>query len=167
MNENATTVLDAVREMNYIRLSNQVADITGPDSETSEGARFVSLVRDALVEALEWKVENDDVDLAQAARIVREDSHELADAAVPVYTHNRWLTFADLAAWQVDVSEYASGDQDMTTLAGIALYEVARQLVDELCQFVEEQWYELEDQGEDDDEPDDTQDVALDADPGE
>ena len=163
MNENATTVLAAVREMNYIRLSNMVADTTGPDSETSEGARFLTLVRDAMLESLEWKVDHDDVDLAQAARILRDDSHELADGAVPVYTHNRWLTFADLAAWQIDVSEYTGGGEDMTTLAGIALYEVARVLVDELCDYVETTYLELTDEGE----QDDTEDAALDADPGE
>lgn len=162
MNPNTTTVLDTVREMTFYALANYVADIAGPDGETSPGAKFLTQVRDAVIEALEWKVENDDPDLAHAARVLRDDSHELADAAVPIYTHTRWETFTDLAAWQVDVSEYAGGGEDMTTLAGIALYEVARQLVDELCEYVETYWAELED-----DEQDDTEDEELDSDSGE
>jgi hypothetical protein len=162
MNQNTMATLTDVREMTHYALANRVSDIAGPDSETSPGAVFLLRVRDALVEALEWKVENDDPDLAHAARVLRDDSHELADAAVPVYTHDRWLAFTDLAAWQVDVSEYTGGTEDMTTLAGIALYEVARQLVDEVCEFIETQWAELEDAGE---EPE--QDAELDSDSGE
>lgn len=163
MNPNTITTLDSVREMNHYGLANSIADVSGPDSDTSPGARFLLRVRDAIVEALEWKVENDDPDLAHAARVLRDDSHELADAAVPVYTYDRWQTFTDLGAWQVDVSEYAGGGEDMTTLAGIALYEVARQLVDEVCERVETQWAELEDAGEDTSE----QDAELDSDSSE
>jgi hypothetical protein len=163
MNPNTTTTLDDVREMNHFALANAVNDVAGPDSDTSPGALFLGRVRDAIIETLEWKVENDDPDLAHAARVLRDDSHELADAAVPVYTHDRWLTFTDLAAWQVDVSEYAGGGEDMTQLAGIALYEVARQLVDEICDRVETQWLELEDSGEDTTE----QDAELDSDSSE
>lgn len=160
MNANTTTTLDAVREMNYIHLANNVADIAGPDSETSEGAKFLTLVRDAVLEALEWKVEHEDPDLAHAARVLRDDSHELADAAVPVYTYPRWLTFVDLAAWQIDIEDYGPSS-DMTERAGVALYEVARILTDALCEYVETYWLELEDGGEEDTE----QDAELDDDP--
>jgi hypothetical protein len=162
MNPNTVTTLDSVREMNYIHLSNNVADIAGPDGEDSPGAKFLTLVRDAVIEALEWKVENDDPDLAHAARVLRDDSHELADAAVPVYTYQRWQTFVDLGAWQIDIGDYGSSE-DMTTQAGVALYEVARILTDSLCEYVETYWSELQDEGE----QDDTEDVALDADSGE
>jgi hypothetical protein len=162
MNPNTTTTLDAVREMNHIVLSNYVADIAGPDSETSDGAKFLTRVRDAVVEALEWKVENDDPDLAHAARVLRDDSHELSDGAVPIYTYQRWLTFVDLAAWQIDIDDYGSSE-DMTGQAGVALYEVARILTDELCQYVETTWSDLEDPGE----QDDTEDAELDSDSSE
>lgn len=161
MNENTTTVLDSVREFNYIHLANDVADIAGPDSETSEGAKFLVRVRDALVEALEWRVEHDDDgDLARAAAYIREESHELSDGAVPIYTYERWLTFVDLAAWNVDISEYGE-TEDMTSAAGVALYEVARTLIDALCEYVGTYWSELQDEGEQDDD----EDQELDADP--
>lgn len=169
MNENVTTVLDTVRELTRHRLANMVADIGGPDADDSPGAVFLSHVRDAVIEALEWKVENGDGDLAHAAVVLRDDSHELADAAVPVYTYQRWTTFVDLAAWQIDISEYSAGE-DMTDRCGVALYEVARLLVDELCQHVETTWFELDDDGEGDvtdDEQDDAADEELDGDSGE
>ena len=164
MNPNTTTALNDVREMTVYTLANYVSDITGNTvTEGSPGAKFLGHVRDAVIEALEWKAENNDQDLAHAAGVLRDDSHELADAAVPVYTYDRWITFVDLTAWQVDVSEYTGGGEDMTTLAGIALYEVARQLVDQLCDYVESTWNDLEDLGE----QDDTEDEELDADSGE
>lgn len=162
MNPNTVTTLDSVREMNYIHLANNVADIAGPDAEDSPGAKFLIHVRDAVIEALEWKVENNDPDLAHAARVLRDDSHELADAAVPVYTYERWLTFVDLGAWNVDIDDYGSSE-DMTGQAGVALYEVARMLTDELCEYVETMWAELEDEGE----QDDAEDEELDSDSGE
>jgi hypothetical protein len=163
MNENTTTVLDAVREMTHYSLANNAADISSPDSDTSPGAKFLGRVRDSVIESLEWKVEHDtDGDLAQAARALREDSHELADGAVPVYTYERWQTFVDLTAWQVDITEFGE-TEDMTSAAGVALYEVARVLTDALCEYVETYWSELEDTGEQDDD----QDQDLDADPSE
>lgn len=161
MNENTTTVLSEVRELNYIHLANEVSDITGPNDESSDGAKFLTLVRDALVEALEWRVEHDDDgDLSRSAQYLKEESHELADGAVPVYTYNRWLTFVDLAAWQIDISEYGESE-DMTSAAGVALYEVARILIDALCDQVLERWFDLQDDGEQDDD----EDQDLDADP--
>jgi hypothetical protein len=160
---NTTTVLDAVREMTVHALANNVSDISGPDEVNSPGAQFLDRVRDAVIESLEWKTQNDDVDLAHAARRLREDSHELADGAVPIYTFNRWETFVDLGAWQVDIEEYRGGGEDMTQLAGIALYEVARTLTDSLCEYVETYFSELEDEGE----QDDTEDEELDSTPGE
>lgn len=158
MNPNTTTTLDAVREMTHFALANDVADIGVPDADDSPGSKFLGRVRDAVIEALEWKVENDDPDLAHAARVLRDDSHELADAAVPVYTYERWQTFTDLTAWNIDISEYGLSD-DMTERAGVALYEVARLLTDELCQYVETTWLELE--------LDTEQDAELDDDSGE
>lgn len=161
MNQNTTAVLDAVREMTYASLANDVPDIAGPDSETSAGANFLKRVRDALVENLEWRVEHEDEILPHAAVRLRDDTHEVADGAVPVYTFERWTTFVDLAAWQVDVSEYGMTGNDLTAMAGVALYEVARTLLDALCEYVETSWYELEDEGE----QDDSEDQDLDSDP--
>ncbi len=75
--------------------------------------------------------------------------HEMADALVPVYTWERWRVFTDLAAWQTDIDEYGAEGQDMTELAGIALYEVARTL---LSALIEEDEEEDERTRQDDDE---------------
>src|SRR5690349_18792931 len=101
MNPNTTTTLDAVRELHHYDLADKVADVLDPDAKDSPGSNFLTRVRDAVIEALEWKVENDDPDLAHAARVLRDDSHELADGAVPVMTYERWQTFVDLGAWQI------------------------------------------------------------------
>jgi hypothetical protein len=150
---NTTQVLADLRDKTFYSLANDVPDIAGPDSEISAGAKFLMRVRDSVVEALEWQTENDGRDLARAAEHLREDSHELADGSVPVYTYDRWLTFVDLAAWNVDIEDYGSSE-DMTGQAGVALYEVARTLVDALCEWVQETWADLHDEGEQDDDKD-------------
>jgi hypothetical protein len=153
MTENSTQVLADLKERTSFSLAND-AGVTCPDDLDSAGATFLMGVRDSLIESLEWKVEHeDDGNLARAARKIREDSHELADGAVPVYTYQRWLTFVDLAAWNVDIDDYGRLE-DMTGQAGVALYEVARALVDELCDWVETTWSELEDEGEQDEDED-------------
>lgn len=96
--------------------------ISGPDTSESAGARFLTRVRDALLEALE-----------HAESCEAQDTHddlvwEVSDGAVPIYTHERWLAFVDLAAYQEDTTELGSGTHDLTELAGVALYVIAERL---------------------------------------
>lgn len=105
----------------------KLADMAGaasPDSKTSPGAEFLTGVAESFQEA----VDNGWFD---------EDSvHEIADGAVPVYTHEMWKTFVDLAAWQEDVEH---DDLDMTAQAGMALYQIAQRLVEALAAEREEE----------------------------
>lgn len=104
----------------------RLAGVSDPDSLESAGAKWLTRVHDSAVEICEYSTDAitvDDVDDA---------IHEQADSLVPVYTHHRWQVFADLAAYEVDVADLVGGGEDMTTLAGFALYEVARTLLAEL-----------------------------------
>lgn len=109
------------------------ADTHSPDSLTSVGAGFLDTVRVATLEAVEngsGVREEDDSDTA----------HELADSCVPVYTYTTWQVFTDLCAWQEEdeAGELAGDEPDMTRRAMIALYVIARRLVDALLSEVRE-----------------------------
>lgn len=105
----------------------RLAECAGPDSESSPGAKFLVLVEDSFIEAVEY-----DRFPAEGDEWPSDVVHEIADGCVPVYTHDRWVTFVDLAAYQEDVSELAGGGEDMTTLAAYALYQIAYRLAAEL-----------------------------------
>lgn len=96
----------------------RLAGCADPDTHESAGADFLRRVERDTLEALDDRGDDDRGDLA----------HEVADSAVPIYTHERWQVFVDLAAYQQDVSDLAGGSEDLTTLAGYALYEIARNL---------------------------------------
>lgn len=108
---------------------NQLARMAGcgdPDTADSAGSRFLFSVRDAVADA----IDNDEMD--------EDTAHEIADSAPDVYTHQRWLEFVDLAAYQEDVSEYGPTDDDLTRLAGVALYAIAERLVAALVEEVDQ-----------------------------
>lgn len=90
-----------------------------PDGyEPSPGARFLRGVEDDTLEALTDGRWDDDGDAA----------HEIADSAVPVYTHERWATFVDLGAYNEDARELGADADDMTAAAGVCLYIIAERL---------------------------------------
>lgn len=62
---------------------------------------------------------------------VEDGIHELADGSVPVYNSDRWEVFVELQAWQEDISDYGN-PESLTQGAGIALYAIARRLLEEL-----------------------------------
>jgi hypothetical protein len=101
-----------------------------PDSPDSPGARFLRSVQDATREAVLWAAEYDtDGDLLHAVDNVKDDTaHQVADDAVPIYTHELWSTFADLGAYEEDPSEYGPVT-DMGRAAGVCLYMIAERLV--------------------------------------
>jgi hypothetical protein len=129
-----TATIEALHPYELSRL----AEVTDPDSDVSEGAKFLSRVRDDVVSY--WADQDSYGDPDDVA-------HEIADGCVPVYTHNRWLTVVDLCAYQEDVSELAgdSGSMGMTELAGIALYQVAERLFWALVKDLRETEDEAED----------------------
>lgn len=100
-----------------------------PDSPDSPGAKYLALIADDMPDILERISNGED----------RGDAiHEKADSVVPVYTHDVWTTFVDLGGYRVDVDEYAAPDNDMTQRARVALYLIARQLLDALTDEVSE-----------------------------
>lgn len=72
--------------------------------------------------------------------------HDLADSAVPIYTHEMWSTFVDLAAYTEDVSELSAEDTSMNRQAAIALYMIAERLAFALIEAEK-----AEDEGDEDD----------------
>lgn len=102
-----------------------MAGIASPDTFTSPGAVWLERVARAADDI------EDECD-PSAGDDVDGMVHEAADGIVPIYTHERWLVFVDLAAYQYE-SELADcmGD-DMTAQAGVILYEIAERLIREL-----------------------------------
>jgi hypothetical protein len=102
-----------------------MAGCADPDGPDSPGALFLSAVADEEYE--QWYACGPDIDETDAA-------HEIADGAVPAYTHDMWRTFVDLAAYN-ETDEHGlmadaltSGD-DIGKVAAIALYQIAERLV--------------------------------------
>ena len=90
-----------------------ILDDLGPDATATQIVAAVQRFRDG---------EDDD-----------ERAREIAEGAPDVYTHTRWAEFVDLNAWQEDVSEWDGAGAELTDLAGYALAEIARRLVDALA----------------------------------
>lgn len=104
------------------------AECMSPDSHESAGADFLTRVRDDVLEAVEDLDTFDDA--ADFERMTDDASQEVADNAVPIYTAAKWSTFADLGAYQEDVSEFAGDDvSDMDHLGSLSLYVIADRLV--------------------------------------
>lgn len=130
--------IDTLNDLNAYELARH-ADVAIPDSQDSAGAELLLHVRDALVEAIEWEIDNDR-SLDEALVAIEEDRlHEIADGAPSVYTYTRWQQFVDLAAWNEDVEELSGGEEDMTTLAGLALYMVAERLARRLLEVANDE----------------------------
>ena len=123
-------VIEEIREYNAFQLAARVG--ASPDSLESPGAQMLVSVRDAVLERLEY-IDADDWETE-----MEEAGHEIADGAPSVYTFTTWQQFVDLGAWQADISELGSGEDDMTRLAMIALYEIARTLVYAIAQEITE-----------------------------
>ena len=60
-------------------------------------------------------------------------AEQIAEGAPDVVTAIRWAEFIDLHAWQEDISEWDGVGHDLSTLAALALAEIARRLVDALA----------------------------------
>ena len=118
------------------------AGVAGPDSLTSPGADWLRLVYGSALEIAEQIRDND---WTVSAMIEDGDAlglvAESADSVVPIYTHNLWEIFVDLAAYTENVDEYEP--QDMTQRTSIALYLIARRLLettlDEIAEHEDEE----------------------------
>ena len=113
-----TTAIDTINNLNAYRLAN-MANVASPDTQDSHGAQLLTRVRDALVEWVEYRQGEDVETLGVKAQ---DDAFEQADSTVPVYTHQIWQTFIDLAAY----SDEASDEFDGATMTEQASYVLAR-----------------------------------------
>ena len=121
--------LAEIRDWTVYRLANE-ADAGSSDFDVDgAGARFLTSVRDDVLDRVEYATADTDADdLGSAVESLKEDAiHEIADAAPDVYNFTRWSEFVDLAAWQEDISEYGE-PEDLTGAAGFALYMIAERL---------------------------------------
>jgi hypothetical protein len=120
---------------NAYELAN-MADVSCPDSPESPGAKFLLGVQDDV---------NDSADSLDSD--VSDTAHMIADAAVPIYTYEKWQTFVDLAAWQEDMDEFGQ-PEDMDQASNWALYAIANRLAYALLEELQEQSSEEDDEGE-------------------
>jgi hypothetical protein len=97
----------------------RLADVNDPDTSESPGGQWLRLVADATVEAVNYA----------EGLFDQDDAFELADSLVPIYTHQLWQVFVDLAAYQEDIDDLAEGTEDMTTRAGMALLMIAERVI--------------------------------------
>lgn len=133
MNAEIRRAIDGLKGLNAYQLAGY-AECGHPDSLESDGANMLTLVRDELVELMERNADEHESleDFAEWLNDSADDDgelHEIADGAPSIYNYTRMLQLTDLAAWQEDISHLTGGDEDMITLAGYALYEVARNLI--------------------------------------
>lgn len=106
-----------------------------PDAADSPGGDWLDTVRRVALERADELQGEDDWEGSRLSDV----AWEAADSVVPIYTHTRWTVFADLCAWQEDVSELGyDGSSDMTQLAGVALYMIAERLVSSILQELAE-----------------------------
>ena len=112
----------------------RLADCMDPDTAESAGATFLISVLDAVLDAVEHGASADD--------LMEDVGHEIADAAPSIYTAERFREFTDLGAWQEDVDQFGS-ISDLASSAGIALYLIARRLVEALAAEMEQSAQEI------------------------
>lgn len=102
-----------------------MAEVASPDASDSKGAEWLeSVARDALDLIENRRDSTTGID----AEDFHDDIHEYADNAVPIYIHERWQVFVDLAAYTEDTSEFGEYE-DLTQAAGVALYMIAERLI--------------------------------------
>jgi hypothetical protein len=113
------------------------ADCLSPDRKDSPGAVFLLRIQDSVLDDLD-RVLGDEHDASDLA-------HEIADQAVPIYTHHLWEVFVDLGAYQEDPTELGYDGSDLTQSAQAAIYLIASRLAHSLMEKVREaheEWVE-------------------------
>jgi len=108
-----------------------LASCASPDTPDSAGARFLRRLASAAQEVAEEYRQNqtpeDDWDY-------NGELSELADSAVPIYTHELWSVFTDLAAYREDPTDLITGVdlKNLDKVACVCLYIIAERLVYEI-----------------------------------
>lgn len=109
------------------------ADCGSPDSLESAGAKMLVSVRNSVVEAIVGGGVRLD-DLNNWGQL-----SEIADNAPDTYTHQRWLQFVDLCAYNEE-PECDEWTGDLTQIAGQALYQIADRLAHALAEDWRDGW---------------------------
>ncbi len=97
-----------------------IADCGSPDSPDSPGAKFLLSVASDVAECLENGIppEDDAMNLAP----------EIAESAVPIYTHEKWQVFVDLTAYNENIDDLGGTSGGMERGSNRALYIIAERL---------------------------------------
>ena len=147
-----TQAIDTINNFSAYRLSLK-AGVESPDALDSHGAQFLTSVRDALVEWVDYNLDETIETLSEKAQ---DDAFEQVDATVPAYTHQLWQTFTDLAAYDDEsAGEFAGGT--MTETVSYILVRIAERLFVALA----EEYVAAYGNGEDDDEDYDDEYVSV------
>lgn len=117
----------------------QLAKLAGcSDPDAHDGIGFgdaPGTVEDAIGSPGAQFLRNVEDDVNDRDEVDEDTAHEIADANVPVYTHELWQTFVDIAAYNEDVTELAGEvPDDLSKVASIALYMIAERLASALIQ---------------------------------
>lgn len=116
-----------------IPFGDYMATPEGPATVPSAGADFLRRVETAVMDL--WD-ETEDKPGPEGVMSLEDDGSvtELADGCVPIYTHELWSTFVDLAAYQEELEAYmlplsdVDGSPDLNGMARVALYMIAERL---------------------------------------
>lgn len=128
----AERLAEKVRAIGAYQLAG-LADTFQPDSNESAGADLLHRVAENLAEAIVWETDEENRTIAEALDYIADERlHEIADGAVPIYTHEMWSAFTDLGAWQEDPTELGADASDMDAAARACLYMIADRLVSAL-----------------------------------
>lgn len=98
----------------------ELADMTSamnPNTATSAGAKWLVDVHNA------W------ANVRKSYGYIDLMVFETADGIVPVSDYDCWEVFTDLGAWQIDLSDYSPSLEDLTSVARLALYAIAEELI--------------------------------------
>ena len=114
--------------------SHQLAYLAGtssPDSHNSPGANYLDRLRDTICDSYRYAAERNDT-------FDSDDLHQIVDGCIPVYTHELWATFTDLAAYEQDVRDYGyEFDPDRPEqYPATALYMVGMALASDLMERI-------------------------------
>ena len=98
-------------------------------SRPSPGAEFLRRIARDIEEGIDHNPD------ARTPEDLEDLASETADTAVPVYTHKKWATFADLAAYNEDPTELGFDGSDMGKGADVCLYLIASRLAGALIEL--------------------------------
>jgi len=106
-------IAKAIREIEVYEL----ADLADVAIDNREAREFLTTIRDEYADAIDEEGQPDD-----------DQAHQIADGAPSIWNHERMLQLVGTRTY-LEEPELATGGEDILTLAGYVLYEVARRLV--------------------------------------